>query len=316
MRGMGGAPQPPPGSVRQGPPRLPGPCPRPSAPRPRPACARLRVPHLHPQRLHIVGAVRALHKVGQVELHLRLGRGTRAGRRGEGQVRGGGGCVPAPGRQAGAVEVGGPRRDPEPPAAWQQHSHRTWFHPSSRRMGMVQMKGLTRVVDCRGVGHRSGARLSGRGRVGASSAAGHRRARQKAHAPAAAANVPPCHSPATRLVVGGAEAAPHVLVIQHLPSHKGALREGGSGLLPVGPAPPTSRRLQAACHAAAGRPAATATCTQSLDATGGALPPCCCKSICRSPSLAHPLLPPGLAHLQLPPPSLPTPPRAAPAPRR
>ena len=23
-----------------------------------------------------------------------------------------------------------------------------WFHPSSRRMGMVQMKGLTRVVDC------------------------------------------------------------------------------------------------------------------------------------------------------------------------
>lgn len=25
----------------------------------------------------------------------------------------------------------------------------TWFHPSSSRMGMVQMKGLTRVVDCK-----------------------------------------------------------------------------------------------------------------------------------------------------------------------
>lgn len=26
----------------------------------------------------------------------------------------------------------------------------TWFQPSSSRMGMVQMKGFTRVVDCRG----------------------------------------------------------------------------------------------------------------------------------------------------------------------
>lgn len=38
-----------------------------------------------------------------------------------------------------------------PPYARRVKSDRlnwTWFHPSSRRIGIVQMKGLTLVVDC------------------------------------------------------------------------------------------------------------------------------------------------------------------------
>jgi hypothetical protein len=49
-----------------------------------------------------------------------------------------------------------------------------WFQPSSRRMGMVQMKGFTRVVLCTGGGEREVGEGQQEGRAGSRGGQGQR----------------------------------------------------------------------------------------------------------------------------------------------
>lgn len=115
-------------------------------------------PHLHAQRLHVVGAVRALHKVGQVELDLQVaGEVARGATRSMGNLSrccqgAGPGCLQCTGASPSTCPHctgAGPSTCPHSTGhAVLCPPRRTWFQPSSKRMGMVQMKGLTRVVDC------------------------------------------------------------------------------------------------------------------------------------------------------------------------
>ncbi len=115
--------------------------------------------HLHPQRLNVVGAVRAPREV-------LWGPGPGPGQEGtpQGVVRTRARPAAAvlgettwPGSQCEGSRAPARSKAPPHPAPLTERLNWIWFHPLSRRMGMVQMNGFTRVVDCGSAGSGRGA---------------------------------------------------------------------------------------------------------------------------------------------------------------